>query len=144
MALALLGLVSVLVSGVKAQDKTSKSLVARSVAARVLDRAVKSLEIGSDADVARFWEQDVSSEANAYDDGQGGKETVGTAEFHYQITAREILQGGQPFGTATGADGNRLKMITVAVRWTADGAEARAGTGKQEVLLSQLVNRSQP
>ncbi len=144
MGLALLGLVTVLASGVKAQDKTSKSVVARSVASRVMDRTLNALATGSDGDVAAFWDSDISSQSNPYDDGHGGKEVVGTTEFAYLITALEIQRNGQPFGTASGGDGNRLKQVTVTVRWAADGAQARAGTGKQEIQVSQLVNRSQP
>ena len=142
MVIALLGLVTVLVSGLKAQDKTSKSVVARGVAARVMDRLTNSLEAGDASDVEPFWDQDIST--TEYDDGERGKEVVGATTFSYRINAVEIRRNGKPFGTATGYDGNRMKMVTVTVAWAADGSETRTGMGKQEIVISQLLNRSQP
>lgn len=141
MGIALLGLVTVLASGMKAQDKLSKSVLARSVASTVFERTVNEMGVSSPDDVEDFWDQDVSSEQTPY---RSGTEMVGNTAFDYVITATEVRgTDGAPFGTATGQDGNRLKFMTVTVRWAADGAEAKVGTGKQEIKISRLLNRAQ-
>lgn len=146
MSIALLGLVSVLVSGFKAQDKTSKSVVARSVASRVVDRTLRRLETSDAGQVETFWDADISTEALAWPEGTG-HDMVGNTRFSYFVTGVEVKNGGSgaPFGTDDGGgSGNRLKMMTVTVRWADDGGRAKTGGGQQQVVVSCLVNRSQP
>ena len=141
MGIALLGLVSVLVSGLKSQNKIDSSSVAYSVANRVLDRTTRRLDELQTSESNEFWEQDRSTDATAWDTGV---EVVGTTHFAYTVTAIQIVNsanGNIPFGTAQGADDNLLKLITVKVVWAADGERAKVGTGKQMISASRLANR---
>jgi prepilin-type N-terminal cleavage/methylation domain-containing protein len=132
MSIAVLGLGSVLVSGLKAQSKTEYSAVAHSVANRVLDRLVRRLQSMSNDDAgASFWDADLSSEASPWTE-LGQSETVGNTVYEYLITATPVA--GFP-------SENGLKLVTVKVRWTDDGARVKAGTGKQEISATRLLNR---
>ena len=130
MSIALLGLVNVLVTGLKAQDKTGKSTVGHSVANRVLERTVRRLEnMDSGLAGATFWTADISSESSPWTE-LGDHEMVGHTRYDYLITATDAEPG-------IFSPGNELKMVTVKVRWAADGDKAKVGVGKREIAVEQ-------
>jgi prepilin-type N-terminal cleavage/methylation domain-containing protein len=125
MAIALFSMLKVLVWGVKAQNKTEMNVAAYQIANRVLERSV--IDLGRQP-------VDVVFEVE-------GEEVVGHNHFFYVVTSTDVENQitGKPFGTAAGADDNRLKVLEVTVRWGSD--PTRPGVGKQEVTVSRLANR---
>ena len=131
MAIALLALVHVLTWGMKAQRKTESANVARMLADRLLDRAVRELPI-----VSEFWAGDYSSQPWAE-----GDEVVGRDSFHHTLTAAEVRNSltGRAFGAGQGAEDNSLRVLLVRVAW----AEERSGSniGNRELVARRMVNR---
>lgn len=125
MGIALFVLLRVLVAGLVAQDKTSSFTAAHAVANRLLEREVRDLESRPPDD----------NSPRTYE------EKVGHTHFLCEVTSWDVANQvtGKPFGTANGADDNRLKMLQVRVRWGSD--EVKTGAGKQEILVSRLANR---
>jgi prepilin-type N-terminal cleavage/methylation domain-containing protein len=132
MGIALLALVNVLTSGLKAQDKTESGMTGYLVADRVLDVAARELPQDDD-----FWSGDFSTTP-----WKEGDETVGHESYHYLLTAQDVQNQltGRPFGAARGAEDNGLRVLLVKVSWATSG-QAQSGVGKREIMARRLLNR---
>lgn len=137
MSVAVLGLGSVMTSGLKAQDKIDKAVTARAVADQIMGRTVVTLADGDDAESVRFWET-----ADFDDDSpwQSGQQQVGTTLYDFTITGTEVLKDGtKPLGSSNSS--NRLKRLAIKVAWSEQPNHERAGVGRQAIVISRLLNR---
>jgi prepilin-type N-terminal cleavage/methylation domain-containing protein len=137
MAVALLGLVNVLTYGLKAQSKLESSGAGYAVASRVMERSLRELRTLGTSQAEEFWGDSLGMV------WRQGSETVGPTTYTYQVNSALVLNQltGKPFGTAQGADDNRLRVLEVTVRWGSSDPQAPSESGLREVKLRRLVNR---
>lgn len=140
MALALLVLVSVLVTGLKAQTKNERLMIADSLAERIFERTALSLPGLSKPQAEAFWE---SNPGTLPTNLAQGEETVGNTQFTFEISAENIMNasGSSTFGTAGGTRNNELKILQVTVRWADDTQTSGSGVGLQHTTIKRLINR---
>ncbi len=135
MAVALLALVSVLTSGMKAQNKTSKHSIAHAVAEQTLERMSATLRADTSAGTA-FWE------GNSWTlPATLSEVTVDGVIFRCSVTSRALLAKGQEFGTLKGDSSNVARLVTVTVAWSEDAVKTEAGA--QELSVRRVYSRSE-
>ncbi len=134
LAVAMLGLLSLCATGLKANKKSVTTLTAAQVADRQLKRAiakavVEDIPAGSRE---RFWDEEYSYPSRAW---ATGKETVGSTDFSYAIYASTL-----PLTTTVTA--NRVKRVDIAVWWWSEDGR-REGYGRLQQQACRLVNEEQ-
>lgn len=134
MSLALLTLVGVLVSGMKAQDKTDTATAGQALANQLLDRTLWQLANTHDT---QFWTGEFPADTDSLPFAQDDV-TVGRTVYHYAIFAEYVVLNGERMDS----DGNKngLKRIQVRVWWSPEKSRVKAGVGKLEVSATRIVN----
>lgn len=138
MAIALLALVTVLVTGLRAEDNSTQRKAGQDVAERVLGRTLGKLKQLSEAENNDFWNREHSAPSDPW---LAGVEKRDGYDYHYKIFSSTVVNKstGQPFGEAHGYEFNRLKKVDVVVSWSA--GPGRAEDDLSRVSISRLVNR---
>lgn len=137
MSITVIGLGSVLTSGLKAQDKIDKGVTARAVADQIMGRTLITLSDSTDSKSVHFWETADFDESAPW---QSGEQQVGTTLYYYTITGTEVRKdGATPLGSSSTS--NRLKRLTIQVAWSDKPESERAGIGRQAIVISRLLNR---
>lgn len=127
MALALTALVSVLLSGLKADKQSISQLQASDVADRVFARTLNDPSITPNS----FWRGEYRYPNRPWKEGF---EVIDGTKFTYQVFLTNVSDNetGDPFGTEFDSS-NSLRKVDILVTWNSDGA-GRLG-------LTRLVNR---
>jgi uncharacterized protein (TIGR02598 family) len=138
MSVALLTLVSVLVTGLRAERSSEQRASARNFGNQVLGRSMAELRELSDTEAAKFWNQDYSPPGAAWKSGNGKH---GNFSFSYEIHAQTLQNRvtGQAFGQANGITTNGLKKVDVTVRW--DGTGTTEAENSTSLVVTRLINR---
>lgn len=121
-------LISVSRGSRKAVDTTTAQLAAGQVLEKILERAHVT-------DRPNFW----NNEHTPY---VLGNLTVGQTEYNYAVDATTVRDAsaanvGQ---VSLGSGQNRLKLVTVTVRWWDSASGNRAGMGKLETRATRVVS----
>lgn len=138
MSIALMALVSVLVSAMKAQSKTESSAAAHHVADQVQERLAVSLQTLEPTQSRSFWR---AAEDASWSLGASPEVIADGVTYTTDITSSPILSDGRPLGTLGGDADNVARLVTVRVSWSAD--TDKVGQGRQEVSTRRIVSRSE-
>ena len=130
MTIALISLVAVLVTGLRANSHSLSRGDAQDFAFQVMGRTLSEIEALTDGRAQRFWEEDQSSTPWAT-----GVEKRNSTSYDYEIRCYQVRGAGG--NKAMAGDRNQLKKITVKVEWrdTASGADV------QTLTIARLLNR---
>ena len=135
MGVALLALVSVLTSGMKAQNKTSKHSIAHAVAEQTLERLAATLRTDSSAS-DDFWKGRPWALPTEL-----SEVSVDGALFRCSATSRSLQAKGQEFGTLKGDSSNVARLVTLTVAWSEDAIKIEVGA--QELSVRRVLSRSE-
>ncbi len=137
MGLALLTLLSVSSTALRADRKSVLNLTAAGVADREMNRAVTmALNDKPAGDKDRFWQQNFAYPANPW---KTGSSQVGKDKFDYAIYAVDVRDTtGTDLGD--GATDNKVKRVDIVVWWWS-GDGQRQGYGKTQTSAFRLVNQ---
>lgn len=124
-------LISMLRGDRKAQDLGEAQLASETIVAALMDSVATDTPSGSKA---AFW----STDAVAY---RVGEMNANHTRFQYQIdlsTVQDTL--GAPVGTRPGLTNNRLKQLSITVRWSQGPTATKFGSGRFECCFLKLVH----
>ncbi len=138
MSLALMALVSVLVSSMRAQGKTDNFSTAHQVADQVQERLAVSLQSLEPGQANRFWR---AGSGESWSLTSPATVSVNGVDFSTSITSSPILSNGALLGTQGGDSNNLARLVTVRVRWSEDSH--KVGQGQQEISTLRLLSRSE-
>lgn len=138
MSLALMALVSVLVSAMQAQGKTDTFSTAHGVADQVHERLAVSLQSLEPSQANQFWR---AASGESWSLTSPATVSVNGVDFTTSITSSPILSDSVPLGTQGGDASNVARMVTVRVRWSEDSH--KVGQGQQEISTLRLLSRSE-
>lgn len=134
MSVALLGLLSVLVTGLRSEHSSSQRVAAQDLASQIMGRTCLEIERLDENLAADFWTTD-------YDQAEAPFRQGREDEFRYLVLTKAVRRKdtGQRLGDSPGAHYNRLVKIDVLVRWQAPQNKGKADFS--EVSYSRLLNR---
>ncbi len=138
MSIALMALVSVLVSSMQAQGKNDSFATAHQIADQTHERLAASLQTLEPSQANSFWRAGPDS---AWSLGPAPETVVDGVTFVSSVTSSPILSGGLPVGSQGGDSDNVARLVTVQVRWSDD--LHKAGQGRQQVSARRIVSRSE-
>ena len=129
MSIALVSLVAVLVTGLRAEAQSTARVDVQDLALQTLGRTLSEVEELPASAAQAFWEGDQGSTP-----WKSGVETRNRTSFEYEVYSNLVaVSAGSEI---LGGDRNQLKKITVSVRWR-DSSKEEDST----LAISRLVNR---
>ena len=130
MSIALVSMVSVLVTGLRAESQSTARVNAQDFALQVMGRTLSEIEELPELEAQEFW----TSSQDSTPWGRG-EETLNNTAFSYEIRCYLLSASGG--SVALAGDRNQLKKITVTVTWR----DTTSGKTDSSLTISRLVNR---
>lgn len=136
-AVAILAILGLTVSVLRTDSKSSESAAGALMADRLLQRTIARVK-GDATARANFW----NNEHLTPPWEQGVARSTSGNDFNYVIYATTVVGvGGSPVGSL--APDNRLKKVDVLVWWFNANPTDRAGYGKLNTRVTQLVSEAE-